>query len=54
MTPELAFDLKLAIAALAVAVSAVVWDRWYIRRLWIKTFVAELRREEELRKVTGK
>lgn len=51
LTPETAFDIQLALCVGIVWVSAVIWNRWYIRRLFIKTFVQELKREAAIRRL---
>jgi hypothetical protein len=41
-TPEQAFLAYMAIVAVGTAATAILWDRWYIRRLLIKEFVKQL------------
>lgn len=49
MSPLLALYLEIMIAAAIVAVTAVAWDRWYIRKQLIKEFVKQLWIEQRLR-----
>lgn len=45
---EAVFYIRIALLGVAVAAAAITWDRWYLKRFFIKTFVKELRREYAL------
>jgi hypothetical protein len=45
--------LCFSILGIITAISAVIWNRWYTRRLFIRVFRQELRKELRILYLTG-